>query len=70
VAGGYYIVFWTLAAIFTVLTQASIFITGALANLLHTQPFFQAFAMASNINGYVFTFLVWWMILVTAYFEL
>jgi hypothetical protein len=26
--------------------------------------------MASNINGYVFTFLVWWMIMVTAYLEL
>jgi hypothetical protein len=68
--GGYYIVFWTLAAGFTVLTQGSMFITGAVANLLHKQKAFQAFAMASNINGYVFTFLVWWMIMVTAYLEL
>ena len=26
--------------------------------------------MAANINGYVFTFMTWWMIMVTAYFEL
>ncbi len=39
-SGGYYIVFWTLGAGFTVLTQGMIFITGALANLIHTQGAF------------------------------
>jgi hypothetical protein len=32
--GGYYILFWTLGAWFTVLTHGMMFITGALANLL------------------------------------
>jgi hypothetical protein len=26
--------------------------------------------MSSNINGYVFTFMVWWMIMMTAYLQL
>ena len=68
--GGYYLIFWTLSAGLTFFSEALIFFTATFANILHTEDAFKTFASAANVNAYIFTFLVWWMIMVTAYMEL